>query len=338
MKFAEPHILYYLLIILAIGSAFSIWSAAGYKKAGARFAEDKLLKKIDPYHDYKVFRLRIFLNMIAIFFIGVALSRPQWGMHWEEKKNRGIDILIALDASKSMLAQDVSPSRFEFAKGQIRDFVRGLAGDRVGLIGFSGDAFLFCPFTMDYSSFITSLNSVKVGSVARGGTSFTGLISEAVRDFKWAISKNKIIVIISDGGETEGDVKEAVLLAKSAGVRIFCIGVGTKDGTTITYIDDKGNESFIKDESGKIVRSRLDEDALRSLSSATEGLYEHATRERQGFELIYEKALSKLKKQETEEAIARTYSERFQIPLLFAVLVLFAEMVLRIKKRNEETH
>lgn len=337
MKFAEPYILYYLLIILAIGSAFFIWSAAGYRNASARFAEDKLLKKIDPYHDDKVFRLRIFLNIIAIFFIGVALSRPQWGVHWEEKKNRGIDILIALDVSKSMLAQDVSPSRLEFAKGQIRDFIRGLTGDRVGLIGFSGDAFLFCPFTTDYSSFITSLNSVKVGSVARGGTSFTGLISEAARDFKLAISKNKIIVIISDGEETEGDVKKAALLAKAAGIRIFCIGVGTTDGATITYIDDKSNESFIKDESGKIVRSRLDEDALRSLSSATEGLYEHATRERPGLELIYEKALSKLKKQETEEAIARTYSERFQIPLLFAVLALFAEMVLRIKKRNEET-
>lgn len=338
MRFGEPYILYCLFILLAAGLAFFIWSAARYKNASARFAEDKLLKKIDPYYDYKTLRLRMFLNMAAIFLLGVALARPQLGMHWEEKKNRGIDILVALDVSKSMLAQDVVPSRFEFARGQIRDFVNGLAGDRVGLIGFAGDAFLFCPFTMDRSGFITSLNSMQVGSVARGGTSFAGLIIEAARDFKWAASKNKIIIIVSDGGETEGDAREAVSLAKSAGIRIFCIGVGTKEGAMIPYINDKGKESFVKDESGNVVRSRMDEDTLKLLSSETGGLYEHAAPTRQAFRSIYETALSKLKKQETEEAIARTYNERFQVPLLFAVLALFAEMILRIKKRNEKAY
>lgn len=336
MKFAYPYIFYYLVGVLAAGAVFYIWSAKQYSKTSAKFAESELLKKIDPYYDDSVLRLRIFLNIAAIFFIGIALARPQWGTHWEEKKNKGIDILIAMDVSKSMLAQDVMPDRFEFAKDQIKDFVKDLQGDRVGLVAFAGDAFLYCPFTMDYSGFITSLNSIQVGSVARGGTAIPELITEASRDFKWALSKNKILVIVSDGENIEDDIKKAASFAKSEGIQVFCVGVGTKIGANIPYIDDKGNSGFIKDESGKTVRSRLDEDALKLLASETGGLYVLSSREHSGLDFIYEKALSKLKKKENEEAIAKSYSERFQFPLTLALIALFFEMALSVKKRNED--
>ena len=336
MKFAYPYIFYYLLCVLSAGAVFYIWSARQYRNVSTRFAERELLKKIDPYYDDNVLRLRIFLNITAVFFIGIALARPQWGMHWEEKKNKGIDILIALDVSKSMLAQDVSPDRLGFAKDEIRDFVKDLKGDRVGLVAFAGDAFMYCPFTMDYSGVITSLNSIKVGSIARGGTSIPELITEASRDFKWALSRNKILVILSDGENVEGDIKKAASFAKSEGIQIFCAGVGTRTGANIPYIDDKGNEGFIKDESGKVVRSRLDEDALKLLASETGGLYVLSSSEHSGLDFIYEKALSKLKKKENEEAIAKSYDERFQFPLTLALIALFFEMALSVKKKNED--
>ena len=336
MKFAEPHIFYYIAFVLAVGTIFFIWSGIRYKNASTRFAEDKLLKKIDPYYDDKILRLRMFLNIVAIFFIGIALSRPQWGVHWEEKKNKCIDILVALDTSKSMLAQDVGPDRFEYAKAQIADFVKGLEGDRVGLIAFSGDAFLYCPFTMDYSGFITSLNNVKVGSIARGGTSIIELVTEAGRAFKWAISKNKILIIVSDGEDTEGSAKKAASQAKSDRIQISCVGIGTKEGAAIPYVDEKGNKAFVKDESGKVVNSRLDENTLKLLASETGGSYAHSSPGHPGLDFIYEKALSKLRKQENDEVITRSYSERFQIPLIFALTALFLEMTLAIKKRNED--
>lgn len=338
MKFAEPHILYYMAFVLAAGTIFFIWSGIRYKNASTRFAEDKLLKKIDPYYDDRILRLRVFLNITAIFFIGIALSRPQWGAHWEEKKNKGIDMLIAIDSSKSMLAQDAEPDRFESARLQIADFVKGLEGDRIGLIAFSGDAFLYCPFTMDYSGFITSLNNVKVGSIARGGTSITELITEAGRAFKWAVSNNKILIVLSDGEDTEGDISKAASQAKSDGIQIFCVGIGAKEGSAIPYTDEKGGKTFVRDESGKIMHSRLDENALKLLASETGGLYVHSIPGHPGLDFIYEKALSKLKKQENEEAIARSYSERFQLPLVFALMALFLEMALAIKKRNEDIY
>jgi Ca-activated chloride channel homolog len=336
MKFANPHIFYYLLCVILAGIVFYMWSAKQYRNASTKFAEREILKKIDPYYDDNVLRLRIFLNIIAIFFIGIALARPQWGTHWEEKKNTGIDILIALDVSKSMLAQDVSPNRIEFAKDEIRDFVKGLKGDRAGLIAFAGDAFLCCPFTMDYSGFMTSLNSEKIGSVVMGGTSIPELITEASHDFKWALSKNKILIVVTDGENTEGDIRKAASFAKSEGIRIFCVGIGTREGVNIPYIDEKKNPGFIKDDSGKVVRSRLDEATLKLLVSETGGLYALSSREHSGLDLIYEKVLSKLKKKENEEVIAKSYSERFQFPLVLALIVLLFEMSLSVKKRNED--
>ncbi len=336
MRFGYPYIFYYLLFAVFAGTVFYIWAAKQYRNASTKFAERELLKKIDPYYDDKVLRLRISLNIVAVFFIGIALARPQWGTHWEEKKSRGIDILIALDVSKSMLAQDVAPDRFEFAKDEIRNFVKDLEGDRAGLVAFAGDAFMYCPFTTDYSGFITSLNNIKVGSVSRGGTSIPELITEASRDFKWALSKNKILVIVSDGENVEDDIRKAASFAKSEGIRVFCVGVGTNEGANIPYIDDKGDMSFIKDQSGKVVRSRLEADALKFLASETGGLYALSSREHPGLDFIYEEELSKLKKKEIEEAIAQTYSERFQLPLAIALIALLFEMALSVKKRNED--
>lgn len=338
MKFVEPRILYYMAFAIVAGAIFFIWSDIRYKNASTRFAEDKLLKKIDLYYDGRISWLRAFLNIMVILFIGIALSRPQWGTHWEEKKNKSIDILIALDASKSMLAQDARPDRFESAKGQIADFVKDLEGDRIGLVAFSGNAFLYCPFTMDYSSFINSLNNIKVGSVARGGTYITELITESGRAFRWAVSKNRVLIILSDGDVTEGEIEKAVSQAKSDGVRIFCVGIGTKEGSAIPYTDEKGNKTFIEDESGKVVRSQLNEDALRFLASGTGGLYVHSNPVHPGLDFIYEKELSKLKKQENEETIAKSYGEWFQIPLVFALMALFFEMALNKKKRNEDIY
>ena len=336
MRFGDLHILQYAIIMIIAFAVFYIWATGRYKRASIRFAEKEMLEKINPYYDEKLLRVKALLNIAAILLIGLSLARPQWGTYWKEKRSVGIDIIIALDVSKSMLAQDVSPDRLNSAKQEIRSFVNNLEGDRIGLMAFAGDAFLYCPLTMDYSGFLLAMNSVKVSSVARGGTSMPGLIAQAVRDFKWAVSGDKQLIIISDGENTDGDIEEAAAGAKAEHIQISCAGAGTREGALLQYYDEKGNKEFVNNEAGKPVRSCLDEKNLKYLASETGGIYAALQGARPGLGIIYKERLSKLRKQAREEMLAKSYKERFQIPLALALLALLADITLTIAgKRNE---
>lgn len=334
MRFGDSDMLIYIPFVISVIILFYLWAGSQYKRAAIRFAKKAALDKISPKNNRTLRRKKMFLNILAVLFIGLALSRPQWGVYWKEKREKGLDILIALDTSKSMLAQDMKPDRLSFAKAEIKDFVKGLEGDRVGLMAFAGDAFLYCPLTMDYDGFFLVLNNIKVGSVRRGGTDIPESIKEAIRSFKWSQTEKKVLVLITDGENTEGDVKKAVDDAGREGVQIFCVGVGTTEGNAIQYVDDKGKPEVLKDEEGRPVKSRLDEKTLQEISQETGGLYVRATNARFGLDYIYDKALSKLKKLDREETLAKSYRERFQIPLVIAFLALSAEMVLTLVNRD----
>lgn len=336
MRFGDSRFLPYLFLFIVTAVAFYIWAQMRYGGLSRLFAQKELLRKVAPSCNDKARRWRPLLNILAIFFIGIALARPQWGTYWKERSSKGLDLLIALDVSKSMLAGDMRPDRISFAKTEIADFVNNLKSDRIGLIAFSGDAFLYCPMTVAYDGFALILKSVKVGSVARGGTSMLNLIEEAARSFKSAVSENKILIIISDGEETEGDIQKAIELAKRAGIKIFCIGIGTEKGATIQYVDDKGKIGIIKDDQGKAVISRLEEANLKRIAAATGGMYARSTGSRSGLDIIYAQGLSKLQKQEREEMLEKSYKERFQLPLAIALLALVADMVLMMVNRYEK--
>ena len=323
MRFEDPLILKYLFMAALAAALFLFWAEWSCRKLSIRFAEKQLLAKLISSRVGARRVLKASLDIVAIILIGIALARPQWGLSWKQKTAEGLDVIFAVDVSKSMLASDTEPDRLSFAKREIRDFVERLKGDRVGLIGFSGDAFLFCPLTADYGAFFLTLDNLGINSVPRGGTSIAAAIKEAVKTFSWALAADKALILISDGEQTEGDAVEAAADAKKTGVQISCIGIGSREGSPIIYNDGKGSSITVKDESGRVVKSRLDEAALKTVADETGGAYVHAAEGDFGLDEIYKERLSKMKKRQAEESLSRSYQDRFQYPLALAFLALF---------------
>jgi Ca-activated chloride channel family protein len=330
-----PQFLPFVFCVSLILLVFYVWSEALYGRASEKFAARAVLKKIAPSYSRKRRAIRIIFNMAAVFLIGVALARPQWGFYWKEKRAAGLDILIALDVSKSMLAADLPPDRLGYAKKEIMDFVRNLDGDRVGLIAFAGDAFLYCPLTMDYKGFFLTLNGINTQSIAKGGTSFYSAVEESARSFKWAVSADKTLIIMGDGQDTTDSLDSAVKKAKEEGICIFSVGLGTGKGDLIPYIDDKDNRQILKDRTGKPVRAALDEASLKKISSQTGGVYALSTPSSPGLKAVYDKGLVKVKKREASVMMARSYKERFQIFLALALIALISEITISMVNKDE---
>ena len=250
-------------------------------------------------------------------------------------KRKGLDILIALDTSKSMLAQDLKPSRIERSKLAIRDFVKYLKGDRIGLIAFSGSAFLQCPLTVDYGGFLLSLEDIDTEIIPKGGTNLSSAITEAVRSYSGAQKKYKVLVIITDGEDHKGNALSAAEEAKKEGIAVFCVGIGSREGELIPLKAEDGQARFLKDRQGNVVKSRLDESILQKIALATGGSYVRSTGAEFGLELLYRERLSKLEKRELEGKLAKHYEERFQIPLALAFLLLLVELLISERKKGK---
>ncbi|MBP7215954.1 MAG: VWA domain-containing protein, partial [Candidatus Omnitrophica bacterium] len=200
--------------------------------------------------------------------------------------------------------------------------------DRIGLIAFAGSAFLECPLTIDYSGFLLALNDIGVDTIPRGGTAIAGAIREAIQSYRGATNKQKVLILISDGEDHEGDPFAAAQEAKNAGIVIFTIGVGSTDGDLI-FVEESGGKKFLKDESGNAVKSRLNEEALEKIALITGGSYIRSTPTAFGLDMLYEEKLSKFEKQEFEGKMKKHFTERFQIPLALACLLLVMEVFLR---------
>jgi Ca-activated chloride channel family protein len=334
MRFAAANFAF-ALIIIAVLILFYFWAAKLRKAALEKFCQRELLDELLSGMDYKRRILKDALVVLAAAFMLFALMRPQWGFHWEEVKRKGVDILIALDTSKSMLAEDVKPSRFERSKLAIRDLVRNLKGDRIGLIAFSGSAFLQCPLTLDYGGFLLSLDNTGIDTIPKGGTSITSAIREAIRSYEGAQKKYKVLVIITDGEDHVGDPLQAAEEAKKEGIRIFCIGIGTREGELIPVTDESGQKAFLKDIRGNVVKSRLDETVLQKIAINTGGVYVRATNAEFGLDLIYREKISRMEKRELESKMNKHYEERFQIFLWLALVALIGGYFISDKRATK---
>ncbi len=332
MRFAAANFAFGFIVIFAL-ALFYFWAAKLRKTALERFAQKELLDELLSRLDYKKRFLKLSLMVLAISFMLFALMRPQWGFHWEQVKRRGVDILIALDTSKSMLAEDVKPSRFERSKLAIKDLVRSLKGDRIGLIAFSGSAFLQCPLTLDYGGFLLSLDNTGIDTIPKGGTSITSAIKEALRSYEGGQKKYKVLIIITDGEDHEGNPVQAAEEAKNEGIKIFCIGIGTKGGELIPVMDEAGKKSFLKDNQGNVVKSHLDETSLQKIALSTGGLYARATNAEFGLELVYRERIARMEKRELEAKMNKHYEERFQVFLWLALFLLMTEHFISDKKQ-----
>ncbi|MBN1671264.1 MAG: VWA domain-containing protein [Kiritimatiellae bacterium] len=212
----------------------------------------------------------------GIALLGLALARPGWGVATEKAWRLQVDILVVLDTSKSMLAEDVRPSRFAVAGRQIRTLVRRLRGERVGLLAFAGDGFLQCPLTTDYGAFLMVLDDVRVGAVPHGGTGLAHALARAGAAFRGESGAERVIVLISDGEDHGPDSLPAARELAARGIVVHALGIGTPAGALIPLPAGGGGPAFVEDSGGTAVRSALNETLLRRLANATGGRYARA--------------------------------------------------------------
>src|SRR5205807_6479991 len=219
--------------------------------------------------------LRFALLMLGLALAIVSLARPQWGYIYEDVKRKGLDLLFAVDTSRSMLSNDVHPNRLERVKLAAQDLVNQLQGDRVGLIAFAGRAFLEAPLTIDYEAAVESINDLDTKTIPEGGTNISEAISLATQTFGKSAMGSGALIIFTDGEELSGDALKTAKTAADAGVHIFTIGVGTPEGSLIPINAEGGGTAFVKDSNGQVVKSRLDEKRLKEIAETTDGFYIH---------------------------------------------------------------
>ncbi len=269
----------------------------------------------------------------AVFLLFAALARPQMGYEFREMKRRGIDLLFALDTSHSMLADDLSPNRLDRARMGILDFVDRLEGDRIGLVPFAGSAYALCPLTLDYDAFRESLNIVNTNMIPHQGTDLASAIQEAERLFTENQNNQRILVLITDGEDLQGDVLDAAKKAHEKGMVIYTVGVGNPEGSTIPIQFNNGRRDVMRDDKGEIVRTSLDESTLRKIAEVTKGLYVPLGRGAEGLNTIYQEKLRLMPKTDLNQKMEKIPLERFIWPLAFAVLLLLVEFFLPDRKR-----
>jgi len=304
-------------------------------KMMSRFAQEHLIETLAQSFSLKLYRLKAIFLMAAFVLMVAALSRPQWGYHIRAVKRHGLDIMVVIDVSKSMLTQDVLPSRLERTRLAVKDLVMKLNGsDHIGLIAFAGDAMVMCPLTYDYNGFLLSLDDLSVNSIPRGGTNISQAIDESVKAYQGRPDSDKAVVLVMDGEDEEGNAVDAARKAKEKGVRIFTVGVGTREGDLIQVTNANGQTEFLKDADGNVVKSRLNEHLLAQIAYITGGAYVRSGGGQFGLDYLYDRQLSKLKKHDAEAKMARLYDERFQWPLTLAFGFLLAEALFLNRKRN----
>jgi Ca-activated chloride channel family protein len=277
----------------------------------------------------RLFKALVLLVVMALAIL--ALARPQWGYVEREVKQRGRDIIIAVDTSRSMLATDVSPTRLARAKLAAQDLLRLVQGDRVGLIAFAGSAFLQAPLTLDQSAVLTSLDELDTNVIPKGGTNIAAAIRDAQEAFGKGEGQTRALVILTDGEELDADGIAAVKKAAAEGVRIFTVGIGSGEGSLIPLKREDGGTDFVRDSAGKPVQSRLDETRLREIAEAGGGFYEPLSAD--VARTIFEKGILPMELKETGELTSRQPIERYQWPLGFATALLALWMMLGDRRK-----
>src|SRR5437667_3162418 len=331
MKFANPQMIWLLLVSVPLLAWFLWWAWRRKQALIAQFVQARLLAQltvgVSPWRQ----KIRLGLLVCAVACAMLALARPQWGFDWEEAKQRGLDLVVAIDTSRSMLAEDVQPNRLARAKFAALDLMKEAKSDRLALIPFAGAAFLQCPLTLDEQAFRQSVEALEVGIIPVGGTALTEAIETALTAFKEG-DNFKILVLFTDGEDHDSGALAAAEKAAKAGLKIFTLGVGTANGELLRATDDKGEMSYIKDEQGNVVKSRLNESLLQQIATATGGFY-LPLRGADSMKTLYDKGLAPLPKSEISERLVRRYHERYQWPLALALAALLAEMFLPERKR-----
>ncbi len=331
MNFAALEYLYLLWILPAM-ILLAVYSFRKKDRLLRLFADTELWDRLMPDVHRRRQISKFLMLLLGVSLLLTAFLRPRWGFHWEEIKRRGVDLIVAVDVSESMLAEDVKPNRLERAKREITDLVDMLQGDRVGLIAFAGAAFLECPLTLDYGSFRIFLDYLDTELIPVPGTAIGQAIQTATRSFSTERRASRALILITDGEDHPGEAEKAAQAAKEKGIRIFTIGIGSEHGAPIPLRGGAGD--FKKDRRGQVVMSRLRETALQKIALSTGGSYVRSVSGDMDLKKIYEEEIrGKMEAGELKSTKKRRWEERFQWFLFGSILLFSIEAILSDRKR-----
>ena len=332
--FADQQVLYFGSCLL-LGMWFLFrWSQSRKQKKLKLLTSLDLLPKLSPKFSSKQQYIKFGLIILSFLFLGLGLARPQWGTENRKSKPSGIDILIALDVSKSMLARDVRPNRLERVKLSISNLLDKVSGDRLGLIAFSGSAFLQCPLTLDHQAFTKTLNDLEIGIIKRPGTDLSRPIEEAIHSFS-EDDTDRFLILLSDGEDLEGKGLKQAKEAAKEGVKIYTIGIGAKEGSRIP-MDPLGQapRNFLRDPQGKTVITKLDQGSLRAIAEATNGKYFSLGPTGEGLSKVLV-LLQSMGQQKKRELLSTALPiDRYQVLVALGFLLLCIEILTPETKRK----
>ncbi len=331
-RFEEVRMLWLMLLTLPILILFLWWAWLKKKLLISEFVKSRLLASLTLGVSWKKQNIRSGLLVFVVALLFISLARPQWGFTWQEATQRGLDIVVAVDTSKSMLASDLTPNRLQRARLAALDLMELAKQDRLGLVAFAGSAFLQCPLTLDNQAFQQSVEILSPDVIPQGGTSIAEAIESALTAFDEENNNYKAIIILTDGEDHEQGAVAAARKALDAGCQVFTVGLGTPEGELIQIVGDDNQRSFLKDEEGNAVKSRLNETLLQEIAQAGNGSY-ILMRDAGTLSTLYRTNLEPLPKSELSSRLVRQYIERFQWPLGLAILILAAEMFISDQRK-----
>ena len=342
MRFYEPIYLLGILLIPLLG-IFYWWAIARKKQVLARFGDIPLVMRAASGISYSRQAGKAVMLLTAVLFLSLASAKLQLGTHMEMMKREGIDIMIAIDVSKSMEALDVTPgpiSRLTKAKQEIRSLIdpERLRGDRVGLTAFAGEAFIQCPLTLDYSAAKMFLDVIDTDIIPAPGTAVGEAIRKAITGFNQQERKHKVLVLLTDGEDHDTDPEGAAEDARKEGVKVYTVGIGNPDGEPIPIYNQRSERvGFKKDDNGEVIVSKMDETTLQKIALTTGGKYYRATPSELELDKIYDD-ISKMEKKELEGKLLLQYDDRFQWPLALAMIFVIVEVFIpeRVKKKTND--
>jgi Ca-activated chloride channel family protein len=329
IRFAHPYFLYALLalpLMLLIYVLYRRWQ----KKSMALYGDGKLIERLSPMRSSLRTFAKFFILQLAYIFLVIGIADPQIGSRLEKVERKGMDIMIALDVSNSMLSEDILPNRLERAKQSISKLIEELRNDRLGIIVFAGKAFTQLPITTDYAAAKMFVSSIDPGIVPVQGTS----ISEAIRLAEKSFNKedhSKAIIIITDGEDHEGEALEAAKACSEKGIKLYTIGMGLPEGSPIPLYNNGVRSGFKKDKKGQTIISRLNENMLQQIAAAGNGIYVRANNSNTGLKQIFNE-IDSMEKKEFESRMFSDYEDRFQYFLFPALLLIILEILLLNRK------
>lgn len=328
-RFAQPEYLYLLLIVPLLVMLF-IWNTIRRKRKLQSFGDPELLAQYMPNVSMVRPQFKFYIQILALVLLIVALARPQFGVKEQTVKRQGMEVMVALDVSNSMLAQDVAPSRLGRSKQLLSKIIDDMREDKVGLVVFAGDAYTQLPITCDYVSAKMFLSSISPSLVARQGTAIGSAIDLSIKSFGAESTASRAIILITDGENHEDDAIGAAKLAKEKGIQVFVLGVGKPEGSPIPL---EGSMSFRKDKDGNVVVSKLNEEMCRQIAQAGGGMYLRVDNTNAAQRTL-QKELGKLAKSELETRVYSEYNEQYQSFVILALILLVIEFFI-FGRRNK---